>query len=80
MAVRESPDLASGQSFRSTVEGLADALGGGTDGRGVEEEAASVGREGEESMVLVASVMIRHYYGFDCRVTADVFFPKSIVT
>jgi hypothetical protein len=40
MAVKESPDLASGQSLRSSIEGLADALGGGIDGRGVEEEAA----------------------------------------
>jgi hypothetical protein len=57
-----------------------DALGGGIDGRGVEEKAASVGREEEESMVLVASVMIRHYYSFDCGVRADVLFSKSIVT
>jgi predicted nucleotidyltransferase len=31
---------------------------------------------GEESMVLVASVMIRHYYGFDICVRADVLFQN----
>jgi hypothetical protein len=35
------------------------------------------GREGEESMVLAAGFMIRHYYGFDFSVRADVLFFKS---
>ena len=41
MAVKESPDLASGQTFRCSVEGLADAPGGGIDGSGVEEETGT---------------------------------------
>jgi hypothetical protein len=41
MPVKESPDLVSRQSFRGSVEGLADALGGRIDGRGVEEEAGT---------------------------------------
>jgi hypothetical protein len=41
MTAKESPDLGSGQSFRGSVEGLADALGGGIDWRDVEEEAGA---------------------------------------
>jgi hypothetical protein len=47
---------------------------------GMRRMAASAGREGEVPMVLVASVMIGHYYGFDIGVRADVVFSKSIVT
>ena len=41
MAVKESPDLGSRQSFRGSVERLADALDGRIDGRVVEEEAGT---------------------------------------
>src|ERR1700683_3476727 len=41
MPVKESPDLGFSQSFRGSVEGLADALGGRIDGSGVEEETGA---------------------------------------
>ena len=41
VAMKETPDFDSGLVLRGDVEGLADALGGGIDGRGVEEEAGT---------------------------------------
>jgi hypothetical protein len=72
--------------FRS--EGLAGWRGGlrrplpGLEGKRLPAPALDGGecRQGGGMMVLVGSVMIRHYYGSDCGVRAEVLFSKSIAT
>ena len=41
VAIKETSDLNSAQSFRGDIESVADAPGGGIDGCGVEEEAGA---------------------------------------